>query len=160
MIANTEINYSYTTDGVLLMASSLSWEYVYDKNGNEIKYSYISKDFDKNGDISYMYGYSTEREYSEDGKFLSEKFYDENGVLVEITTPTYDENGCLVKIEGSSEEYHYTAEYTYKLVYIPFELSEITEEYLSYFEPGTARGDAPNDNGYSNGDVYPTVSYY
>lgn len=126
---------------------SVTKEYVYDENGRVIKETEILS--------AHGLNYYKEYTYDERGNLIRktmtnangesnayENTYDENNNLIKrvlygvdgpstYRTFAYDENGNFVKLQYNDGSEAFTCEFTYKFVYIPFDLAENVEELLN-----------------------------
>ena len=140
-------NYYYGTNGRVSRifvdyssGSDNTYEYTYDSSGNLIKESYTNifgktihdYTYDKNGKLI-----KTVSTYSTENKDITEYTYDASGKLIkEFTTKytnatytytyEYDANGNLIKETYQSIGSPIITKYTYKLVYIPYDIDDLS----------------------------------
>lgn len=137
------IYYTYDIKGNLIKETTdYGWyEYTYDADGNLVKKvdldGYDLYTYDSNGNLVKRYSYTDNPGTIRERVVVFE--YDENANLIKVTFDdvvlvvkfTYDSDGNVIKAEALNRGTPIEVwEYTYKFVYIPYDLSQEIEELL------------------------------
>ncbi len=154
------IDYTYDAKGNLVKESRSNgnvYDYTYDNVGNLIKKVYTDENgyvdtdeyfYDERGNLLKHVSVVTDIDWFVPGTSVEEYVYDANDRVTKYvyvqydgdkytTEYTYDVNGNLINTtvirEVSGQKYIETTNATYKLVYIPFDIPEETEELFEDF---------------------------